>query len=127
MNIVRKPWSEEAAQGLGETLRDCGDLLREQVENGIAELWLIEDHSWMITRTEYFPSRKPELVVCCYKGQDLNTVTKVILDTAIKNGFGSIRYHTRHKGLNRLVQDLGFEFMETIYHKQIEDIKSIEA
>ena len=72
-----------------------------------------------VTRTECFPNRKPELVVCCYKGEQLNAVTKVIMETAIKNGFGSIRYHTQRKGLNRLVQDLGFEFMESIYHKPL--------
>ena len=119
MNIVRKQWSQEAVIGLGETLRDCEDLLRDQVNRGIAELWQVDDHSWMITRTEYFPNRKPELVVCCYKGEQLNAVTQLIMATAIKNGFGSIRYHTQRKGLNRLVQDLGFEFMESIYHKQL--------
>ncbi len=121
MKIERKAWSEEAAQGLGETLRDCEDLLREQVEQGIAELWHVGGHSWMITRTEHLPGRKPELVVCCYKGQDLNTVTQLIMDAATKQGFGSIRYHTRRKGLNRLVADLGFEYMETIYHKNLEE------
>jgi len=127
MKIVREQWSTEAVHGLGETLRDCEDLLREQVESGAAELWRIEDHSWMITRTEYFTKRKPELVVCCYKGCDLNAVTQVILDTAIQQDFGSIRYHTRRKGLNRLVENLGFEFMETIYHKQIEDLTSLKG
>ena len=123
VKFERQQWSQEAAEGLGETLRDCEDLLREQVESGAAELWRVEDHSWMITRTEYFPNRRPELVVCCYKGEDLNRVTQAILENALKQGFGSIRYHTRRKGLNRLVQDLGFEFMESIYHKQIEKLE----
>jgi len=122
VKFSREDWSQEAAQGLGETLRDCEDLLREQVEQGITQLWRIENHSWMITRTEHFPNRKPELVVCCYKGQDLNNVTQEIMKSAINNGFGSIRYHTKRKGLNRLVQDLGFEFMECIYHKQLEEV-----
>jgi len=123
MKFIRQTWSQEAVEGLGETLRDCEDLLRDQVNRGIAELWQIEDRSWMITRTEVFLNRKPELVVCCYKGEQLNAVTQEIMVTAIKNGFGSIRYHTQRKGLNRLVQDLGFEFMESIYHKQLDKVK----
>ena len=119
MHFKREKWREAAVKGLGETLRDCEELLREQVENNIAELWCIDGHSWMITRTEYFPNRQPELVVCCYKGEQVKAVTKVIYETAIKQGFGSIRYHTQRPGLNRLVSDLGFEFMESIYHKQI--------
>ena len=120
INIERQAWSNEAAQGLGETLSDCEDLLREQVERGIAELWRVDDHSWMITRTEHLPNRKPELVVCCYKGREINAVTQVIMEAAKQQGFGSIRYHTNRKGLNRLVQDLGFEYMETIYLKQLD-------
>jgi len=120
VNFVRQSWSDDAEQGLGETLRNDTELLRQQVDSGTAELWRVNDHSWMITRVEPVPGRKPELVVCCYKGRDLNTVTQHIMQAAIKNGFGSIRYHTRRKGLNRLVQDLGFEFMETIYQKTLE-------
>ena len=120
VTFTKQTWSKEAEEGLAETLSDCTDLLREQVEQGIAELWRVENHSWMITRVENFPGRKPELVVCCYKGEDLKNVTQAIMQAAIKNGIGSIRYHTRRKGLNRLVKDLGFEFMETIYQKQLE-------
>jgi len=116
----RKPWSDDAEQGLGETLRDDVELLRDQVAQGVAELWRVDGHSWMITRVEPIPNRRPELVVCCYKGRDLNRVTQYLMKAAIKQGFGSIRYHTRRKGLNRLVADLGFEFMETIYQKTLE-------
>ncbi len=120
MKIVKKQWSDEARQGLGETLDDCEDLLREQIEKGIAELWQVDDSSWLITRVEKWPGRKPELVVCCYKGENLNAVTQEIMKGAINSGMGSIRYHTKRKGLNRLVQDLGFEFMETIYRKTLD-------
>ena len=75
MNIKRvKNWTEEAEQCLGETLRDDADLLKQQVNSGIAELWNIDNESWMITRVEDLPGRKPELVVCCYKGKNLNQV-----------------------------------------------------
>ena len=125
IKIARRAWCEEAEQGLGETLKDCGDLLREQVEQGVAELWQVEDHSWMITRTEKLLGRKPELVLCCYKGRDVKNVTRVIFQAAKEQGFGSIRYHTSRKGLNRLVKDLGFEYLETIYYKDLMEVESV--
>ena len=113
--IKHRHWSPEAEKGLHETLRDCGELLRQQVESGVAELWEIDDHSWMITRVEHWPHQKPELVICCYQGRDLHTVGKAIVASAKAQGFGSIRYHTRHKGLNRLLKDFQFDYLETIY------------
>ncbi len=121
MNFERVRWSWEAVAGLGETMRDCEDLLRAQVERGIAELWRVGGHSWMITRTEYFPTRKPELVVCCYKGRGLKAATQIILDTAKKQGFSSVRFHTQRKGLNRLIQEADFQLMETVYYKNLEE------
>lgn len=118
MKIQQHAWSEEAKQGLGETLRDCEGLLHEQVNAGVAQLWLIDDHSWMITRLEQWPDKK-ELVVCCYKGKYLNAVTQMIMDSAKRQGIDSIRYHTQRPALNRLVSDLGFEYMETIFHKDL--------
>jgi hypothetical protein len=116
MKITKhKHWSAEAEYGLRDTLRDCGDLLEQQIESGIAELWEIGGHSWMITRAEYWPDRKPELVICCYQGRDLATIGEQIVDSAKANGFGSIRYHTPHKGLNRLLKKFDFEFLETVY------------
>lgn len=121
MKIVKVPhWTREAEQGLGETLRGDADLLRQQVNDGIAELWRIENHSWMITRVEDLPGRKPELVVCCYKGKDLRTVGDLILTQANRQDFGSIRFHTRRKGLNRLLHKFEFDYLETIYLKTLE-------
>ena len=115
--IKHRHWSHAADKGLSETLRDGGELLRQQVESGVAELWEIDSHSWMITRAEAWPDHKPELVICCYQGRDLTTIGKAIVASAKTQGFGSIRYHTRHKGLNRLLKPFEFEFLETIYQR----------
>ena len=108
-------WTKQAEQSLGETLRDDADLLKHQVNNSIAELWCINGESWMITRVEHLPGRKPELVVCCYKGKDLNTVGDLILAQAQIQRFGSIRFHTQRKGLNRLLSKFDFQFLESVY------------
>ena len=120
MNIVKlERWSEAAEQGLGETLRDDTELLKQQVNNGIAELWRIEQHSWMITRVDALPGRAPELVVCCYKGKHLNTVGELIVAQATQQRFGSIRFHTNRKGLNRLLSQFDFDYLETVYQKTL--------
>ncbi len=108
-------WTLQAEQGLGETLNDDAELLKQQVNSGIAELWCIDNESWMITRVEDLPGRKPELVVCCYKGKDLNQVGDLILAQSKKQDFGSIRFHTKRKGLNRLLSKFNFQFLESIY------------
>jgi len=120
--ILHKQWLDNATAGLTKSLRDALPILKKQVNAGIAQLWEVDTDngkSWMITRAEYPTGEAPELVLCCYEGRDVKLVTKHILDAAIKQGFGSIRYHTHRKGLNRLVIDLGFMPYETVYHKKL--------
>lgn len=121
--ILHKQWLDNATAGLTRSLRDALPILKRQVNQGIAQLWEVETDkgkSWMITRVEHpIGGDGPELVLCCYEGCDVKHVTQHILDAAIKQGFGSIRYHTHRKGLNRLVIDLGFMPYETVYHKKL--------
>ncbi len=117
-----KRWIEAATLGLGETVRDSLLSLQKQVNSGIAQLWEIDTDqgkSWMISRVEKSEGQAPELVICCFKGCDLNTVSPVVVETAKQQGFGSIRYHTQRKGLNRLIVDLGFSPYETVYRKKL--------
>ena len=116
MEFTRCAWSEEAAQGLGDTMGEFTDDFRHQIRQGIAQLWRIEKHSWMITRTETFTHQAPELVVCCYKGKHLKKVTEAIVKTAKNNGFGSIRFHTQRQGMQRLINN-NFQYYETVYRK----------
>ncbi|MBX2809760.1 MAG: hypothetical protein KTR20_14135 [Cellvibrionaceae bacterium] len=122
MNIYLHPrWLERATVGLNETLHDDLPLLKTQVNRGIAQLWEIETDkgtSWMISRVEIINGKR-ELVICCYQGCDVKTVTRVIYRCAQVQGFDSIRYHTQRQGLNRLVVDLGFTPYETIYRKTL--------
>ena len=122
MKIIHYPhWVAEAEVGLALTLRDDRATLRDQVNQGIAQLWQVmtdQGESWLITRVELLDDYK-ELVVCCYQGCDVKTVTPVIYRCAEEQGFDSIRYHTQRKGLNRLVKPLGFTEHEVIYRKPL--------
>lgn len=129
--ILHKQWLDNATAGMKLSLRDALPILKEQVNKGVAQLWEVHTEkgkSWMITRVETpIGCDKPELVLCCYEGCDVKVVTKHILDAAIKQDFGSIRYHTHRKGLNRLVIDLGFMPYETVYHKKLNRNETMEA
>lgn len=117
-----KSWRKTATVGLGETVRDSLLPLQQQVNSGIAQLWEIDTDqgkSWMVSRVEHPEGQAPELVICCFKGCDLNTISPVIVDAAMQQGFGSIRYHTQRKGLNRLIIDLGFTPYETVYRRKL--------
>ena len=119
--IQYSQWTDKATTGLQQCLRGDLPILREQVNHGIAQLWQVitdKGESWLITRVEMINDLK-ELVVCCYQGCDVNTVTPVIYRCAEQQGFDSIRYHTQRKGLNRLVKPLGFNEHEVIYRKQL--------
>ena len=119
--ILHSQWLDNATAGLSHALRDDLPLLKAQVNQGIAQLWEITSHqgkSWMITRVENNNDQQ-ELVICCYQGCDLKQVAPIIYESAERQGFASIRFHTQRKGLNRLIVDFGFMPYETVYRKQL--------
>jgi len=125
--IIHKQWIHNATAGLHHALRGDLVLLKEQVKQGIAQLWEINSEigkSWMISRVEEHNDQR-ELVICCYEGCDLKTVAPIIYKCAECQGFTSIRFHTQRKGLNRLVVDLGFTPYETVYKKQLNNIQEV--
>ncbi len=115
-------WLDDATEGLGDTVGDALGLFQQHVNKGIAQLWEVNTNkgkSWMISRAEHPEGQAPELVICCFKGCDLKTISPLIVETATRQGFGFIRYHTQRKGLNRLIVDLGFIPYETVYRKAL--------
>lgn len=119
--ITHKRWLDNATAGLSFCLREALPILKQQVNGGIAQLWELRSEngkSWMISRVEQFNEQK-ELVVCCYQGYDLKQVAPLIAESAKRQDFASIRFHTHRKGLNRLIIDLGFTPYETVYKKNL--------
>ncbi len=117
-------WLDNATAGLSHALRGDLPLLKQQVNSGIAQLWEInsdQGKSWMISRAEKSGDQK-ELVICCYEGCDLKALSHLIYNSAERQGFDSIRFHTQRKGLNRLIVDLGFTPYETVYKKQLKKV-----
>ncbi len=120
MNItLYKHWVDHASAGLAIAARDDIEQLKQDVNNGLSQLWLVETEkgqSWMITRIDVDGDNK-ELVVCCYQGCDLKKVADCICTNASEQGFNSVRFHTAQKGLNQLIIHLDFIPFETVYRK----------
>lgn len=103
MHFERKQWCEEARLGLSRTFHsdesfDAVKHIREGVERGEMELWLVDGQSWAVTQTW----RDCQLL-WCYQGRDVLLFAQTMLRVAERNGLRCIRFATRRKGLARLL------------------------
>jgi hypothetical protein len=98
--------------GLGDTL---DEILEADVERGAAELYEIDaGASYAITRVE---RDVDELVLCAYRGRDVEPFFRVLAARAEVLGLRSVRFHTRRRGLARLARAAGWncELAELVY------------
>jgi len=87
--------------------------LADDIREGYAELFEIDGgDSVAVTR---FETDIAELVVCAYVGREALEFAQMMCRIAKKNGAETLRYHTRRKGMGRLLADLGAIETETIY------------
>lgn len=89
-------------QALGETLDGYADYFKTEIANKLCELWEINNgKSFAITRLESDEFKQNiTMVVCCYKGQDLNEFVEHIITVADANNW-LIRFHTKRPALVR--------------------------
>lgn len=87
--------------------------LRERVKNGEAEFFKL-GRCHFVTCEEVSASGR-ELVVLCAEGKGVKQSASVLYDLARKGRFDSIRFHTKHKGISRLISHLPFKPVETVY------------
>jgi hypothetical protein len=121
--VLHAKWIDNATAGLTHSVGADLPLLKAQVNAGTAQLWEINTHkgkSWMISRLEITGDQK-ELVVCCFEGCDLTRISSLIYQSAQQQGIDSIRFHTKRKGLNRLIEHLGFTPYEVVYRKSLHE------
>lgn len=92
-------------QALDETLDGYDEYFKRQIELDLCELWEINNgESFAITRMEYDADKQNTiLVVCCYKGKNLNDFVDHITAIADKNKW-LIRFHTKRASLARWME-----------------------
>jgi len=115
MKVTRISWPYPH-QMPEKLLKACGDdfaSIRNQVQDGLAHLYLIEGentHVWVVTRGEELPEGK-ELVIVCAAGYGMKDVGQLLIDNAKRLGFDSIRYHGS-EATHRLYSGYGFGGVE---------------
>lgn len=117
LSVVKLPHlTQREVDELAETLDGYAEYFRDEIEQGDCELWEINNgDSFCITRleTDSYKDERITLVVCCYKGKDLDEFTEHLCNTAdARNWF--IRFHTFRPGLVRMMQKHDFNNAEYI-------------
>lgn len=95
---------------------DDYDHICDQVNAGQMEFFAV-GQCYFVTFAE--PNIK-ELVIACAEGEGVKQAADVIYQAAKHKGYKTIRFHTYHKGLHRLVNQYPWRQGETIYRLDIE-------
>ena len=92
--------------------------MAEDIKRGIAELFSINaGESVAVTR---FDTDICELVVLAYEGRNVMDFARVMVAAGKNNGARTIKYHTRRRGMARLLSQLGAVEVETVYVVNLE-------
>ena len=111
--MTTKAWSI-----LTPALREDAQAIKAEVDAGLAELMCWGGEFFTVTRSEE-TSRGLEMVLIAAAGKNAVKHCTNIEKAAKRAGYTSIRYHTQHVGLNRLVKSLEFTLLERVYQKNI--------
>lgn len=120
-DFILYQWSDALFELMKKSLGEDGEILKSQCLAGRAQVVKIEGRGidlWGIMRREK-KTGYDELVICCIEGKGLRKAAPIIEQWAADNGHESIRFHTRRKGLERLLN--GFEMREVVYNKRLKD------
>lgn len=119
IEVTKQQWSKDAAEGLKLSL--AGDLqaIADEVQAGIAELWSVGGHGYVITRFEINGGKK-ELVLVAGEGFKKDGIgyiesVKAFCNIAAAAGAETVRAHSSIKGIGRLLQSIGFNELERVY------------
>lgn len=89
--------------------------LAQEVEAGVVGLYEVnQGRAYAVLRNE-----SPELVVCVYQGEGLKQFADYMYENAGKNGFKSVRFHTRRPGIARMIKHLNPEPVEHVLRVKI--------
>jgi len=108
-------WTAEAEAGLGDALYRDRDEIASGVDSGALELYRIDGgRSWLVTRVY-----GSDIIVCCYQGDRLREVCRVIAKRAAELGLTGARFYTARPGLARLLAEFGFTEQLRMYRARI--------
>lgn len=112
-NIEKIKLTADVEKVLEPAFCDDADFIKNQIISGAAELFKVNS-AFFVTRIE-----EKELVIVALAGRDLTSAAKIIFEAAKSIGCQSIRFHTKRKGLARLLSDLKPKYVETVYKIEV--------
>jgi hypothetical protein len=101
----------EAMYFLKPVLNGLDEYYKQEIENGKSELYFIENNTWLITRIEYEPKT---LVVSCIRGKNIIEISEYIYKAAKLINCVRIEFHTKRKGLVKMLKKWNFKFISHI-------------
>lgn len=115
IRFVRHEWNQEAADYLAAELAPDTEQIKAEVEKGIAHLWQVPGHGWLITRRDEFHDGTAELVMVAIRGRNAGPIVEAVKEGARLAGVPSVRFHSPRTGAGRFAKQWGFEPAETVY------------
>lgn len=101
------------AKVLNPAFGDDAELIINQIKSGVAELFSV-GNAFFVTRLE-----DDELVIVALAGENLPSAATEIFNAAQKVGCQSIRFHTKRKGLARMLKGFKPNYVETVYRVEV--------
>lgn len=111
--MIRRITADEVAPHIGVAAGDDLDFILREVRAGISQAYAL-DSAHIVTRAE-----GSELVVVCFEGRGLRAGAEFIISRAREAGLKSVRYHTAHRWVEKIVADLGFVEVERVHRVMI--------
>jgi hypothetical protein len=106
--IKRAIWCDSSEQGLNLALGDDMNAIKREVKKGLSSLWAF-DEGWIVTRAE-----GEELVIVALQNCRIDLAVPLLLSQAKKQGFSSVRCHTKRKSLVRYLEKYGVSKREYV-------------
>lgn len=128
IELIKKPWSQEAENSLAEALGDTLPVVMGDVMTGRNELWQVKGYGWAVTCLE---DRANGLVMVLIGGQKekgaafcYEDSVKALCNLAANVGAVAVEVQTHRPGIGRIVQKLGFGEVARRYQLDIEAAKN---
>jgi hypothetical protein len=117
--INRRPWANDTFKKLRGSYDEDAAQIERDVKTGKKHLYQISGKGvdvWAVVKAES-SGKGHQLVVCCVGGVGMKEAGNVLMKSAKKQGFESIRYHIKNAAVQRLYSMYGFagKELERVY------------
>ena len=118
IEIKKISWCDEAEKALASSMGEHPQQIKNEVEQGISELFYCEEFGYLVTRLEIRPENT-EFVLVAGSGRKLTDIIPVFCEIAKRAGADLVRYHSQDWRVSQLFESIGFREYERVYIKEL--------